>query len=110
MFGYDPNDLDVGDVQSERDHFAGGSFVVYRLTSVPRTESFPKGVKYAFQYVGADGTPLLRYDNAHGEHERHEGPGGEGEPIPFSGDVQSHYRRFLAEVYERRGGEREWSR
>ena len=104
MFGYDPNDLDAGSVYSERDQFADGSFVVHRLTRVPRTGTFPEGVKYAFQYVAADGTPLLRYDNAHGEHERHDGPDAEAEPILFEGDVQSHYRRFITEVHERKRG------
>lgn len=105
MFGYDPNDRGLGGTDSDRDYFADGSFVEHRVTFVPRTETFPEGVKYAFQYVAADGMPMLRYDNAHGEHERHAGPEAEGEPIQFAEDVQSHYSRFLADVKAHRRGE-----
>lgn len=104
MFGYDPNEDAPGTARNGRTYFADGSFVEYRTTPVPRSETFPEGIKYAFQYVTADGTPMLRYDNAHGEHERHEGPEGDGRPIPFAGNVQDHYGRFLADVYQRKGG------
>jgi hypothetical protein len=104
MFGYEPNDRTLDGTRQERTYFVDGSFVEFRATPVPRTEAFPEGVKYAYQYVAADGTPMLRYDNAHGEHERHEGPDGDGEPIPFAGHVLEHYDRFLADVYQRKGG------
>lgn len=102
MFGYEPNEDGPGTAPNGRTYFADGSFVEYRTTPVPQTKTYPEGVKYAFQYVAADGTPMLRYDNAHGEHERHVGP--DGEPIPFAGDIREHYNRFLADVYQRKGG------
>lgn len=105
MFGYDPNDNGLDTTRNGRTYFADGSFVEFRATPVPRTEMFPEGVKYAFQYVAADGTPMLRYDNAHGEHERHKGADGDGEPIPFAGNTWAHYGRFLAEVYRRKRGD-----
>ena len=104
MFGYDPNDSRLETARDGRTYFADGSFVEYRTAAVPQSDTFPEGVKYAFQYVAADGTPILRYDNAHGEHERHEGPGGAGQSIPFAGNVQAHYERFLPDVYQRNGG------
>ena len=32
-------------------------------TAVPKTEEYPEGVKYRFQYMDADGRTLLRFDN-----------------------------------------------
>lgn len=103
MLGYDPND-GPNNTREGRMYFVDGSFVAYRASSVPSRDRFLEGIKYAFQYVAADGTPILRYDNAHGVHERHDGPGERGEPIPYAGDVQSHFRQLLSEVHSDRDG------
>ncbi|XGI83531.1 DUF6516 family protein [Halorutilales archaeon Cl-col2-1] len=74
-------------------------FVEYRFTSVPKSDRFPRGVKYGFQYVH-DGTRILRYDNSHGVHERHYADLNDPEIIEWSGSVEEHLERFFEEVEE----------
>lgn len=65
-----------------------GEYVVrIRVLSVPASEQFPDGIKYAFHYgrTRAD-EPILRYDNHHGVHERHEGA--DVEVVDFPGYEQ----------------------
>jgi hypothetical protein len=87
--------------RTERHEFHDGSFVEYSFTEVPRSDSFPEGVKYGFQFVDPEGTPILRYDNAHGIHERHYGDGS-GEQIEYEGTVEGQLRKFFEEVEELR--------
>lgn len=73
--------------------------VAYR---VPESATYPEGVKYRFQYMDATGNTLLRYDNAHDQHDRHRG--NEVEEIEFE-SLADHYRRFRREadaIYDRR--------
>ena len=84
-----------------RFEFRDGSFVEVSVTRVPESEIHEIGIKYSFQFVNPDGTPVLRYDNAHGVHERHEGDG-DGIPIEYEGDVEAHLERFFDEVEELR--------
>lgn len=81
-----------------RTWFGDGSFVEYEFTRVPESPEYPEGVKYGFQYVGPNGTPILRYDNSHGVHERHHGPDAPGERIRYSGSIEGHLKRFMQEV------------
>jgi len=65
-----------------------------RVLSVPRSDRFPEGVKYAFHYGEAGaGEPVIRFDNHHGPHELHIG-GGTFE-FAFPG-LQSLYRAWRA--------------
>lgn len=80
-----------------RFEFRDGSFVEVSVSRVPESEIHETGIKYSFQFVEADGTPILRYDNAHGVHERHEGDG-DGIPIEYEGNVEAHLERFFEEV------------
>lgn len=89
------------DSRTERHEFHDGSFVEYSFSRVPRSDSFPEGVKYGFQFVDSDGRPVLRYDNAHGIHERHRGDGS-GEQIEYEGTVEEQLRKFFEEVEELR--------
>ncbi|TVT92789.1 MULTISPECIES: toxin-antitoxin system TumE family protein [Haloferax] len=67
-----------------------------RILSVPKSEKFPEGVKYGLHYGRKGGDdPIVRYDNHHGVHERHEGD--TVEEIPFPG-VETLLRRFQDEV------------
>jgi hypothetical protein len=73
-----------------------GKIVHIRILSVPKSGKFPEGVKYGFHYgeKGAD-DPIVRYDNHHGVHDRHEGDS--LEEIEFPG-VEPLLRRFREEV------------
>lgn len=58
----------------ERYHPAPGEVIRIKIVAVPKSTRFPEGVKYAFHYGRTDGkTTYLRYDNAHGIHEKHVG-------------------------------------
>lgn len=70
---------------SLRYEFEDGSFVEVAIARIPRSERWPSGVKYRFQFVDSDGVPSLRFDNAHGRHERHVGPDADGEAIDYEG-------------------------
>lgn len=63
---------DVEVVRDRRRDF-GDHVVRIHVLRVPETDRFPDGIKYAFHYgeKGED-NPILRYDNHHGVHERHE--------------------------------------
>jgi hypothetical protein len=80
--------------------FDDGTRYEMRAWQVPETEEYPNGIRYRFQYMTADGTTLLRYDNNHyrdgvGMHHRHTPDGVEG--IDFEG-LASHVRKFKHEV------------
>lgn len=63
---------------------------------------YPGGVKYRLHYgfPGAD-HPVVRYDNSHGYHERHEGDDVRSFEFPGPDEL---YERFIEEVlsHERR--------
>lgn len=76
--------------------------------SVPESDEFPEGVKYSFQYVDADGTPLLRFDNSPhhpdvGRHHRH-APNGNVEPLEYTGvpDLVDKFHTEVTQLYARR--------
>lgn len=76
--------------------------------SVPESEEFPEGLKYSFQYVDADGTTLLRYDNAPyhltvGRHHRHT-PEGAIEPLEYTGlpDLIEQFQNEVTTIHEQR--------
>jgi hypothetical protein len=67
---------------------------------VPKSDEFPEGLKYSFQYLGPADEEILRYANANdahtvGRHHRHYGSEVEG--IEFEG-LRSHIQTFLDEV------------
>lgn len=83
--------------------FADGTRYQIRAWEVPASSEYPEGVKYRFQYMDADGSTLLRYDNSHeragvGMHHRHTPDGVEG--IEFEG-LAAHVRRFKQEIQQR---------
>jgi len=90
-----PGDEDVDVVRDRRRDF--GEYIVrVRVLRVPESEQFPEGIKYGFHY-GRKGeeNPILRYDNHHGVHERHQGD--DVEEIDFPG-YESLLRRFIREL------------
>lgn len=90
-----PTDDEVTVVRDRRREF-GNRLVRIRVLRVPESEKFPAVIKYAFHYgqKGVD-EPILRYDNHHGVHERHEGAS--VEEIDFPGAEQL-LRRFIDEL------------
>lgn len=54
--------------------YGDGTVVQVRLLSVPESDRFPEGIKYAFHYGRTTGDePICRFDNHHGDHELHIG-------------------------------------
>jgi len=63
-----------GDVRVLEDagrRFEDGTVLRVRVLAVPESEKFPDGVKYRLHYGTDSGETLVRYDNSHGDHERH---------------------------------------
>lgn len=89
----DPDDVAV--VRDRRRDF-GTEIVQIRILRVPESETYPNGVKYAFHYgeKGAD-DPILRYDNHHGVHERHDGAHVEEIDFPGLGALFTQFRDEL---------------
>lgn len=75
---------------------------------VPTSEEFPQGLKYSFQYMDADGSTLLRYDNSPhhldiGRHHRHTSDGTITK-LDFTGLSQliDDFQTEVTEIYEQR--------
>jgi hypothetical protein len=87
---------DEVEVVRDRRRDFGDTLVRIRVLRVPESETYPGGIKYAYHYgdKSAD-TPILRYDNHHGVHERHEGD--DVDEIEFPGYEQL-LRRFVREL------------
>ena len=69
---------------------------------VPKSEAYPTGLKYSFQYLGPADEEILRYDNAndaHGVGRHHRHYRGTVDGIEFEG-LRSHIEQFLSEVEE----------
>lgn len=90
-----PSD-DVRVLEDTEQHFEDGGVLRVRVLSVPKSEKFPDGVKYRYHYGTEDGTTLIRYDNSHGNHERHTENGlDDGYKFPGYREVKN---RFWDEV------------
>ena len=89
-------DDDIEVVRDRRRDF-GDEIIRIRVLRVPESDKFPEGIKYAFHYGRKedDDSPILRYDNHHGVHERHRGS--EVEEIEFPG-LRELLERFVREL------------
>lgn len=66
---------DVTVVRDEQIAYDDGTVARVRVLSVPVSEQYPDGIKYAFHYGDAGKPhPIIRFDNHHGPHELHLGP------------------------------------
>lgn len=65
---------DVTVLEDEIQAYSDGTVARIRVLSVPESDRFEEGIKYAFHYseAGAD-DPIIRFDNHHGPHELHLG-------------------------------------
>jgi len=50
-------------VYKDEDTFDDGTRYEMVATEVPKSDEYPEGVKYRFQYMAEDGRTLLRFDN-----------------------------------------------
>jgi hypothetical protein len=65
---------DVTVVRDEGEAYDDGTVARVRILSVPTSEQYPEGVKYAFHYGEVESeNPIIRFDNHHGPHELHLG-------------------------------------
>jgi len=92
-----PNDDDV-DVEANYRRIDGDYVIRVKIMHVPESEKFPEGVKYRLHFGTVNDETLVRYDNSHGVHERHEGD--EVEYINFPG-IEALVERFEADVDDR---------
>jgi hypothetical protein len=89
----DEDDVEV--VRDYRREDSRGRLVRVKVLRVPESEKFPEGIKYRLHYGTRDGETILRYDNSHGFHERHDGD--ETALIDFPG-IATLYRRFRRRI------------
>jgi len=92
-----PNDDDV-DVEANYRRIDGDYVIRVKIMRVPESEKFPEGVKYRLHFGTVNDETVVRYDNSHGVHERHEGD--EVEHINFPG-IEALVERFEANVDDR---------
>lgn len=59
-------------LEDEISAYADGTVARVRVLSVPTSERFEEGIKYAYHYGEAgEDHPIIRFDNHHGPHELH---------------------------------------
>lgn len=92
----------VTEVFRETDTYPNGDRYRMKVLQVPQSDDYPLGLKYSFQYMAADGTTLLRFDNypyhpnvsTHHRHTRES-----VESIDYTG-INDHVDRFYEEMDE----------
>lgn len=87
------------------DTYSDGTHYEMVATAVPKSDDYPEGVKYRFQYMAADGRTLLRFDDYPfhpdvGRHHYHT-PDGVFDDIEYDG-LPSHVRKFHDAIDDRR--------
>jgi hypothetical protein len=90
------------EVFRETDTYPDGDRYRMKVLQVPQSDDYPLGLKYSFQYMAADGTTLLRFDNypyhpnvsTHHRHTRES-----VESIDYT-DINDHIDRFYEEMDE----------
>lgn len=92
-------------IYEESETFDDGSRYEMVATAVPKSEDYPEGVKYRFQYMTEDGRTLLRFDNfPHhpdvGRHHYHT-PDGVFDDLEYT-SLTDHAKQFYAEMDVRR--------
>ena len=76
-----------------------GTLAKVRILRVPESETFPLGIKYSFHYGYTDGddAPIVRFDNHHGHHEKHEGDDVRHIDFPGLQALHDRFRDYLPE-------------
>ena len=92
-------------IYEDADSFDDGSRYEMIATAVPKSDEYPEGVKYRFQYMNEDGRTILRFDNfpEHPGVDRHHyhTPDGVFDDIEYTG-LAAHVRLFHAEIDDKR--------
>lgn len=92
-------------IYEDADSFDDGSRYEMIATAVPKSDEYPEGVKYRFQYMNEDGRTILRFDNfpEHPGVDRHHyhTPDGVFDDIEYTG-LADHVRLFRAEMADMR--------
>lgn len=91
----DESDVDVLLDQKRRED---NRVIRRKVLEVPKSSKFPEGIKYRLHYGTFDGNTIIRYDNSHGTHERHEGEN--TEEIEYPGMTEL-IRRFNGEIEDK---------
>lgn len=61
------------EVLEDEERYEGNRVIRRKVMEVPQSSKYPEGVKYRLHYGTLDGDTIIRYDNSHGIHEKHEG-------------------------------------
>lgn len=85
-------------VETNYRRIVGDRVIRAKVLRVPESEKFPTGVKYRLHFGTVEGETIVRYDNSHGVHERHEGDA--VERIDYPG-IRALVERFEDEVRAR---------
>jgi hypothetical protein len=92
-------------VYEDRDTFDDGSRYEMIATAIPKSDDYPEGLKYRFQYMAEDGRTMLRFDNYpnHPGVDRHHyhTPDGVYDDIEYTG-LKKHVQKFYDEMDDRR--------
>lgn len=91
-------------IYEDDDTFGDGSRYEMIATKVPKSDDYPEGVKYRFQYMTDDGRTLLRFDNFPnhpkvGRHHYHT-PDGVDDDIEYT-SLKTHVQKFYDEIDDR---------
>lgn len=92
-------------IYEDSETFEDGSRYEMIATAVPKSDDYPEGIKYRFQYMAEDGRTLLRFDNfphhpAVGHHHYHT-PDGVYDDIEYTA-LKDHVQAFYDEMDDRR--------
>jgi hypothetical protein len=92
-------------IYEDQDTFDDGSRYEMIATAIPKSDDYPEGIKYRFQYMTEDGRTLLRFDNFPDlpEVDRHHyhTPDGVPDDITYTG-LKDHVQTFYTEMDDRR--------
>lgn len=92
-------------IYEDEDTYDDGSRYEMIATAIPKSDDYPEGVKYRFQYMAKDGRTLLRFDNFpnHSGVDRHHyhTPDGVVDAIEYTG-LKDHVQKFYDEMDDRR--------
>lgn len=90
---------DVTVLEDTERRFEDGTVLRVRVLAVPKSKKFPEGTKYRLHYGTEDGTTLIRYDNSHGEHERHTSDGRDDDyEFPGYGTIQEWFWQEVEQI------------